>query len=424
MESFKVIVALLTVVAVVYFLIKKYETKLVLFTAGVFMATVALAPMKAFEAFAKSMTSAPLIQAICSVLGFAAVLKITECDKHLINALGGGLRKAGVFLVPAAMLLTFTINIALPSAAGCAAAVGAIFIPLLIHSGVHPAMAAAAVFGGTYGSMLSPGLSHNAFVAEIAKIPVLNVINTHMTATIVSALVSASVLGILAVMLKEHKGYTSTDKDFQVDTSFKVNPIYALVNVVPLILLLVSFQYGKQYPALKIGVPESMLIGVVLAVLVTRKNPTEISKKFFDGMGGAYAEILGIIITATVFVAGLQALGAVDAFNKLLISNPSFASIGATVGPFLLAIVTGSGDAAAFAFNKAVTPLAVELGTTIERMGSLSALSGSIGRSMSPLAGSAIICAGFAKVATMELAKRTAPGMIMGLIAVYIILGF
>lgn len=420
MEMLRIIVALLVTIAVVYFLIKKYDTKLVLLVAGVFMATFALEPMKAFDAFAKSMVTGGLIQAICSVLGFAAVLKVTGCDKHLINMMGGILKKAGIFLVPAATLLTFAINIALPSAAGCAAAVGAIFIPLLIHSGVRPVMAAAAVFSGTYGSMLSPGLSHNPFVAELAKISVLEVINTHKYATISSIVIAACVLGLIAVYLKEHQGYVSDDKDFQVDAAFKVNPLYALVNIVPLIILVLGFT--KVVPALKMGVPEAMLIGVFLAVIVTRTSPSEVSKKFFDGMGGAYAEIFGIIIAATVFVSGLQALGAVSAFIAVLISNPSIAPIGATVGPFLLAIVTGSGDAAAFAFNKAITPMAADFGMTIERMGSLSALSGAIGRTMSPLAGAVIICAGFAKVSTIDVVKRTALGMMCGLAAAYVLL--
>jgi DcuC family C4-dicarboxylate transporter len=103
------------------------------------------------------MTTVGLFQAICSVMGFAFVMKITECDKHLINLVAKGLTRVRPILIPGATLATFAINIALPSAAGCAAAVGAIFIPLLIASGVHPAIAGAAVWAGTFGSMLNPG---------------------------------------------------------------------------------------------------------------------------------------------------------------------------------------------------------------------------------------------------------------------------
>lgn len=420
MEAFKILIALLTICGVVYFLIKKYDTKLVLLVAGVFMALVALEPMLAFDSFAKRMTTGGLIQSICSVLGFAAVMKITECDKHLIGMLAGVLKRAGIFLVPVATLLTFSINIALPSAAGCAAAVGSIFIPLLIYSGVRPAMAAAAVFSGTYGSMLSPGLSHNPFIAKLAGISVLEVLDNHKFAVIGSIVVAAIVLGILAIYLKEHKGYVSDDVDFKISTDFKINPLFALVNIIPLVVLILG--YTGVVPELKMGVAQAMLIGVFLAVLVTRVSPSDVSKKFFDGMGGAYANILGIIITATVFVSGLKALGAVDAFIQFLISNPSLAGLGASVGPFLLAIVVGSGDAAAFAFNEAVTPHAESLGMSIENMGSLAAISGALGRTMSPLAGAAIVCAGFAKVTTLDVVKRTSIGMVLGLVTTYIML--
>ncbi|PHO14445.1 C4-dicarboxylate transporter DcuC, partial [Malaciobacter marinus] len=144
--------------------------------------------------------------------------------------------------------------------------------------------------------------------------------------------------------------------------------------------------------------------------------------KFFDGMGGAYANILGIIITATVFVSGLKALGLIDIFIDIIISNPSLAGIGATLGPFFLSIMTGSGDAASFTFNEIITFHANTFGMSIENMGSLIVLSGAIGRTMSPLAGAAIICAGFAKVSTIDVVKRTSFGMVLALITVYIIL--
>ena len=96
------------------------------------------------------------------------VMRFTSCDKHLINAMANVISKVRPLLIPGVVLGTFLVNIALPSAAGTAAAAGAIFIPLLMGAGVHPAIAAAAVKCGTYGSMLNPGLAHNPFVAKIA----------------------------------------------------------------------------------------------------------------------------------------------------------------------------------------------------------------------------------------------------------------
>ncbi|WP_196590732.1 hypothetical protein [Pectinatus frisingensis] len=66
-------------------------------------------------------------------------------------------------------MVTFFVNIALPSAAGCAAAVGTLLIPALINTGIHPKMAVSAIFMGTWGSVvMSPGLMFNPQIAQMA----------------------------------------------------------------------------------------------------------------------------------------------------------------------------------------------------------------------------------------------------------------
>ncbi|EJS88335.1 C4-dicarboxylate transporter, partial [Pasteurella multocida subsp. multocida str. Anand1_cattle] len=71
-----------------------------------------------------------LIMAICSSMGFAYVMKYTQCDTHLVHLLTKPLSGLKFFLIPIATIITFFINIAIPSAAGCAAAVGATLIPV------------------------------------------------------------------------------------------------------------------------------------------------------------------------------------------------------------------------------------------------------------------------------------------------------
>lgn len=413
-----VILGIIVVIGAIFFLVKRVEARLVLIAAGLLMATLAGNPMSAFEAFASRMVTGGLIQSILSVMGFAYVMKFTECDKHLVRLLGGGLEKTGVFLVPLAVLATFAINIALPSAAGTAAAVGAIFIPIMMAAGVHPAVAGAAVLAGTFGSMLNPGLSHNPFIGEIAGMEPMEVIAVHSTATITSAVIGAISLGIIAYVLKEHKGHVSTDQNEA--NLGKVNILRAIVPVVPVALLLLG---STLIPVLKMGVPEAMLIGTVLALVVTLKSPTKLVQSFFDGMGKAYADIMGIIIAAAVFVGGLNAIGLVDAFIESMVNVPEIVNIAATFGPFILGVVSGSGDAAAFAFNEAVTPFASQFGIGEVDMGSLAALGGALGRTMSPIAGAAIVCASIANVSPMELAKRNAPGMIIAaIVAMFILL--
>ncbi len=204
-----IILGSLVIIAAIYLMLKRYDSRLVLIGAGLLMAVMAGKPMAALDAFAKEMTSAGLITSVCSVMGFAMVMKYTTCDKHLISLLAGVLKLVRPLLIPGTTIATFVINIALPSAAGCSAAVGAIFIPILMSSGVHPAMAAAAVKSGTFGSMLSPGLMHNGVIAKLANVGIMDVIQNHMVADIVAVVITALSVTILAYVMKEHKGHES-----------------------------------------------------------------------------------------------------------------------------------------------------------------------------------------------------------------------
>lgn len=415
------IIGALIVVGVIYLLLKRHESRMVLIAAGILMCIIAGKPMAALDAFAKSMTNSGLITSVCSCMGFAWCMKYTGCDKHLVVAIGKVLKKMGFLLIPGATLATFVVNIAIPSAAGCSAAVGVIFIPILMAAGVHPAMAAAAVKSGTYGSMLNPGLVHNGVIAKLAGTQITDVIGNHMMATVAGVIVAAVVLTVIAIVLKENKGYVPEGSVVD-DDSFSVNAIYAIMPLVPVIILLLGST--KVVPVLKMGVPQAMIIGAILALAATRKSPVELTKSFFNGMGDAYANIIGIIISVGVFVAGLKALGLIKALIAWMLNSTGIVKIAATFGPFLLALISGSGDAATVAFNEAVTPHAAEFGISTMNMGSIAALGGTLGRTISPIAGATIICAGIAGVDPMEVCKRNALGIVCALLVGMVLLLF
>ncbi len=130
-------VALVVTIGAVVALIKRYETRLVLITAGLLMAVISWEPMIAFKQFDKSMTNGSLIIAICSAMGFAAVVSLTKCDVHLVALLTKPLKKLGILLLPACMVVVSLISIAIPSTSGLVAAVGPTVIPLMVRAGFH-----------------------------------------------------------------------------------------------------------------------------------------------------------------------------------------------------------------------------------------------------------------------------------------------
>lgn len=399
-------IALAVVAVTVWALIKRYETRLILITAGLFLACISFTPMQALNAFAKSMTNSGLIMAICSAMGFALVIQMTKCDVHLVKLLSAPLSKLGFVLIPAATAITYFICVAIPSAAGCAAAVGPTLIPIMLRAGISKEGTAAAILAGTFGSMLSPGLSHNPFVAKMAGIGVMDVIGLHMPYTLVCGAISLVGVSIVCFALGDYKkGRTEEAQTAVSDDIGRCNILKAIAPLIPVALLVTG---NLWLPAIKMGVAQAMLIGAIYTLAVTLANPQEFSKKFFVGMGKGYGDVLGIIIAAGVFAAGLTASGLVAVFIDLLKHSNEIARWGGSIGPFVMGVITGSGDAAAFAFNEAVTPHAESFGMQVPTLGAMAALSGALGRTMSPISGVAIVICGLTMVNPIELTKRLA----------------
>lgn len=416
-------IAVLTIFAVIYGLIKRYETRLVLIGAGLFLCLISWNLIGGLNAFAKAMTNSSLVMAICSSMGFAFVAKYTGADRSLVHYLASPIRGLGIFLVPVCTIITFFVNIAIPSAAGCAAAVGSTLIPVMLRAGIRPAGAAAAVLAGTVGSYLSPGTSHNPYVANMAGMDVMDFIGFHMPYSLMVGAFGVVGTLLMCFVLGDAKG----DKSARVDESklqknddgFVPSPIRALVPLVPITILVAG---NLWVPFLKMGVAQAMVLGAVIALAVGRVNPQTFTKEFFNGTGKGYADVMGIIIAAGVFAAGLKCAGLIDVFVSALKESNEIARWGGSFGPFLMGIITGSGDAATLAFNETVTPHAKDFGMTIEGLGGLAFLAGAAGRTMSPLAGVTILVSGIAMVSPIEVIKRTALPMILAVLACAILM--
>ena len=413
-----VVVVILTIAA----LIKRYETRLVLFTAGLILCCVSMQPMTAFNAFAKSMTNGGLIMAICASMGFAYVSSYTKCDQHLVHLLSKPIRGLGIFLVPICTAVTMIINIAIPSASGCAAAVGSTLIPVMLRAGISPAAAAASVMMGTYGGVLSPGSAHNVYIAKISNMEIMDFIALHTPFSLV--LYAIGIVGILVMcIIFKDKGEATDNIQVNVDSKQeeieRPNVIYAMVPLLPIVILVLG---NSVLPAIKMGVAQAMVLGAVLCLLITRANPQQFSKTFFNDLGKGYGNILGIIIAAGVFAAGLRAAGLIDTFIALLREANDIARWGGSIGPWFLGTITGSGDAATFAFNEAVTPHAASFGMDIPHLGALAFLSGALGRTSSPIAGAMMVVAGIAMANPVEVAKRTIVPCFIGVIVLALII--
>lgn len=417
-----VIAGIILVIITFAAIIKGYETRLVLILSGLIMCFIGGDISTGANAFIKELTNAGLVPVICTVLGFSYVMDYTGCSRHMIRFITNVLKHFNSILIPGAVMVTFFINIALPSAAGTAAAVGTLLIPTLINLGVNPKMAASAVFLGTWGSVMSPGLMFNPQIAQMANTDVMTVIGAFAKQVLSAAVVAAIILTIIAVIKKEHKGYIpekNTDGLIKQEDE-KINYLYAIVPIIPLIMLITGSKQIALTPY--VSVPIAMLIGTAIGFIVTRPNLKEATKKFFRGTGDGMCDIVGIIAAAACFTAGMNTIELTDSLIDIMKSSQHIAQIGAAFGPFVLGAISGTGNAAALAFNGAVTPHAVDFGYNIIDLGSMAQIGGGLGRTMSPVAGGGIIIAKIAGINPFELSKRNAIPTIIATIIVMVTL--
>ena len=390
----------------------------------------------AVDAFVKQLVNGGLVPTIVTVMGFGYVMTFTKCSDHLVNLLVKPLARVPVIVIPGAVIITWLLNIVLPSAAGIAAAVGVLLIPALIALKVRPVMAAAAVFIGTWGSVVSPGLMFNPQIADIAfkakEIPApdaMIVIMQEALPCAIGALVAAICLTIICIVLKEGVGSTEIVKELpdgeEIQKNFKVNPIKAIIPIIPLALLVLASKQVGVLPTKAFSVPVCMLIGTAIGLIValfSKQKIGEASKKFCRGAGDGFCDVVILIAAAAMFASGMKAIGLTGALVDAMKGSQSVAMFAAAAGPFVMAAISGSGNAAALAFNQAITPNAADFGLTIVQLGAVAQIAAGLGRSMSPVAGGVIILAGIAGVNPMEVVKRTAIPAIVALIVVTLLM--
>lgn len=412
-------VALGIVIATFALIIKNFETRLVLAGSGILMAALGGDIGYAVAQFVKAMTGG-VVPTICTVLGFSYVMQYTKCSDHLVVFLTNCLKKLPFIIIPATVVVTWLLSIALPSAAGIAAAVGALLIPTLLKMGVKPAMAASAVYLGTWGNVISPGMALNPMLADIAQVDVMTVIARIVPSSFMGLAVATIVLTLMSYFMKEGVDFSKAKMTDDSGEQLRVNYLFALIPVIPLVILVLGSKQIALIPY--IDVPSSMLFGSVLGIAVTRINVAEAIKKFFKGTGDGYCEVIGLMCAAAVFCGGMKVIGLTDYLVEVMKNSQALAQLTAAIGPFFMAMVSGSGNAASLAFYGSVVPHAPDMGYGIIELGSVAQIAAGLGRTMSPVAAATIICAKFAGVSPMDIAKRNALPTLAALVVITLML--
>jgi len=165
----------------------------------------------------------------------------------------------------------------------------------------------------------------------------------------------------------------------------------------------------------------AMLVGVLVAMIVTPGKARDCVKQFFEGAGYGFANIVSLIVTATCFGKAIEMAGLAAALGRLIAEAPALLLPLAALVPLAFAAVSGSGMASTQSLYGFFYDPALEHGHDPTAVGALVAIGSAAGRTMSPVAAVALMCAALTQTNPFTLAKRAAVPLLTGITVVIVL---
>lgn len=441
------------------------DVRLALLLGALGMGLVARQPLTVVRAFLLAFADPKYIVPICSAMGFAYVLRHTECDKHLVHLLADPLRRVRTLMIPGAVCVGFLVNIPVISQTSTAVTIGPVLVPLMMAAEISPVTAGSALLLGSSvgGELLNPGApEYGTVVKETEKhvpraVPRAECVRHSLRPNLVQLFVATLIFWMLSARAEaRYRERASSKPDTEeVDVPvFKVNLLKAAIPLVPLALLFLTAPPLRLLPmpqdwlvdakeVADLGataaqrkasdlfdvrlIAVAMLIGAILAALTTlgtrsgRRVALSSARAFFDGAGYAFAEIVGIIAAATCFAEGIKLIGIGDIIGHFTTAVPNLLHPAAGFLTMAFAFVSGSGMAATQGlFGFFVDPsLAQQIDPV--HTGAVVSLGAAAGRTLSPVAAVTLMSARLTDTTPGELVKRVAVPLLVGVAAMVIV---
>lgn len=445
-----IIIGLIVTVVVGYLVVKKKKAQTVLVAGGLFLMAIAvimghpLLDAKKTTGFIwfdmfkyieniMSTRTAALGLLIMAVGGYARYMDAIGASKVLVKLTIHPLSylKSPYLVLSLSYIVGQFLNIFIPSAAGLSVLLMATIYPVLISVGVSR-LSAAAVIGTAACLDLGPASGNAVLAAKNSGLDVAAYFTNYQIPVSVLAVLTIAVLHFIVQKYFDKKeGHVARPLEEsmnKIDTNEGLPPIiYALLPIVPLILILV---FSKLcIPTVKMSVVTAMLISMTISMCFELVRIRDMQKVFasiqvfFDGMGKQFATVVTLVVAGETFAYGLTKIGTIEGLIHLA-QEAGFGIIGMTIVMTLIialaAIVMGSGNAPFFAFAALAPIVAAKMQVMPVLMLLPMQLAAGIARSVSPITAAIVAVAGIAEVSPVDIVKRTAIPMAGALIVTLI----
>jgi DcuC family C4-dicarboxylate transporter len=423
-----------------YALYRRVEVRLVLLLAATALAIIAGQLHVLARTFLHACADEKFVVPICCAMGFAYVLKLTQCDTHLVLLLIQPLRRVRPLLVPGTVVAGALVNIPIISQTSTALTLGAVLVPVLQAAGVPLTTIGAALLLGSSigGELLNPGASELATVTKAVSEKFQRQLQPADCVVVIAPLllvhlaVTLSCFTLLTRRRPPAASESPAPPASEPQPTLSVRWDKALVPLLPLALL---FIVGP--PLNLVTIPETwllapeeksgfstrligaaMLIGVVAAALTDRAASGKTMTAFFEGAGYAYTHIISLIVVGTCFGKAVELSGLANDLGELIKRFPGLLLPAAALLPLAFAALSGSGIGATNSlYGFFVEPCrALDVDPVV--VGALVSLGSAAGRTMSAVAAVALMCASLTQTTSFVLVRLVALPLLTGIAVV------
>ncbi|MDH0357929.1 anaerobic C4-dicarboxylate transporter DcuC [Aeromonas sp. PS2Canimalfood6] len=362
-----------------------------------------------------------LIMVLC---GFAGYMSHIGANTILVKLASKplGVIKSPYILLVAAYLVACAMSLAVSSATGLGVLLMATLFPLMVNMGISRG-AAAAVCASPAAIILSPTSGDVVMAAQAAN---MELIEFAFKLTLPISLVAIAAMAVTHFFWQRYLDQKAGEHNAAVAPSDLVTDapgFYAILPFTPIIGVLLFD--GKLGP--KLDIVTIIVICLVLAALlelVRKRNGRELLDGLqvcWRNMADAFAGVVMLLVGAGVFAQGLMGLGFIA---NLLDLAQSFGTGGIVIMLVLVVITTlaafttGSGNAPFYAFVELIPHLATSLGVNPAYLVIPMLQASNLGRTISPVSGVVVACAGMGNLSPFEVVKRTSLPVAVGLLVV------
>jgi DcuC family C4-dicarboxylate transporter len=158
----------------------------------------------------------------------------------------------------------------------------------------------------------------------------------------------------------------------------------------------------------------AMLVGLAIAAVVEPRARLGTARVFFEGAGYALTTIVSLIVVAACFGKGIKGIGAKELLGRVIDSRPALLWPAAGVPPLGFTMACGSGMATTQALFGFFVEPARAAGLDPLLVGSVVAIVASAGRTMLPVAATALISASITWTEPLALMRRVSVSLLFG----------